>query len=261
VKHITIIFWLALVFLLIALGMWGVAALGITWDGWAKSSCWPNCFCEAYLPGGMLQPQSVYSNLYYVLVGLLVIGFARLPASGRNNLMLRRPSYTVGYGLAAIAAGLSSWFYHFSFTQVGRWFDYMGMYAFAGYALLYNLVRLRGWSGKAFAGLYAALLAVWGTVWIIAPDTKRYLFVGLILGMILSEVLVLRLRKPSIQISYFYAALFSFAVAGAANLLDESGMICTPTSWWQWHAFWHFATALAMGLLYLYYRSELSVGE
>jgi hypothetical protein len=251
-------FWPLVAFALITLAMLGITALNLNWEGWVMSGCWPDCFCEAFQPGGLFQPQSVYSNLYYVLVGLLVIGL-RSPAYGRDNRMARQPAFVVGYGLAAIVTGLSSWFYHLSLTQVGRWFDYMGMYAFAGYALLYNLARLRGWSGKTFACLYAALLTVWGVAWILYPDGKRFLFAALIFGMVLSEVLVLRLKKPAVQMGYFYASLLCLLVAYAANMLDEAGLICVPTSWWQWHAFWHFTTALGMGVLYLYYRSEQSV--
>ena len=40
------------------------------------------------------------------------------------------------------------------------------------------------------------------------------------------------------------------------NLLDENGTLCNPASLWQWHAVWHFMTAVAIGLIFLYFRSE-----
>ena len=44
--------------------------------------------------------------------------------------------------------------------------------------------------------------------------------------------------------------------ATGINLLDESGAWCRPASLWQWHAVWHFLTAAAICLLFLYYRTE-----
>jgi hypothetical protein len=54
---------------------------------------------------------------------------------------------------------------------------------------------------------------------------------------------------------YFYAALAIFLTAFGINVLDDR-ILCVPASLWQWHAFWHFLTAIAAGLVYLYYRSE-----
>jgi hypothetical protein len=38
--------------------------------------------------------------------------------------------------------------------------------------------------------------------------------------------------------------------------LDVARKFGTPESWIQGHALWHLLTALALGSMYLYYRSE-----
>lgn len=229
-----------------------------SWTGWKLSSCYPGCFCEAFRPGGIVQPLSSYSNLFYVLAGLLIIGSLSLPVrKEKNNLMSRKGAYPVGFGLAIVAIGLTSLFFHVSLTEIGRWFDYLGMYAFTGFALLYSLTRLLGWKGRTFAILYLILLAVLGVLWVVAPGCRRPLLGGLILAIILAEAAAHWIRRPlRIRTRCFLASLACFLLAYAINMSDESGALCNPASPWQWHAVWHLLTAASTGLLYVYYRSE-----
>jgi hypothetical protein len=34
---------------------------------------------------------------------------------------------------------------------------------------------------------------------------------------------------------------------------------CDPNSWWQWHAYWHFGTAVAMLIIAFYILDEKDV--
>ena len=52
-----------------------------------------------------------------------------------------------------------------------------------------------------------------------------------------------------------YAAA-SCAAAATIWILDRSDVLCMPTSIFQGHALWHLLCALAIFLLYFYYRSE-----
>jgi hypothetical protein len=227
------------------------------WPWLQRASCYPHCFCEAFRVGGIVQPLSSYSNLFYILAGLLILGSRGLPAAGsKNNLMTRRRGYITGFGAAVTGIGATSMFFHVSLTTLGWWLDYMGMYAFVGYCLVYGLTRFRGWSGRTFLLLYAILVTALGLGWIAAPEIKRYLLAGLILAVIAVETAVHRARRPfQIRTRYFVAALAVFLLAFALNVLDDS-VLCAPASLWQWHALWHFLTAVAAGLLYVYFRTE-----
>lgn len=247
-----------IVFLLITLITAGIGRVEFPWQGWQLASCYPGCFCEAFQPGGIVQPLSSYSNLFYILAGLLILSTLNHPdRNEKDNLISRSRCYAAGYGVAVIAIGITSLFFHVSLTQFGRWLDYMGMYAFTGFALLYSLTRLFGWKGRTFAVLFLVLLVTFGLLWIGVPEIRRPLLGGLIVALILAEILAHGVRRPlHIKTGIFLASLVCFIIAYAINMSDESGALCVPASLWQWHAVWHLLTAVSTGLLYVYYRSE-----
>jgi hypothetical protein len=229
----------------------------LPWTGWGLASCYPHCFCEVFHGGGIAQPLTSYSNLIYILAGLLILGSRDLSLpDAAGNLMTRRRGYIAGFGAAMIGIGVTSMAFHVSLTTLGWWLDYMGMYAFVGYGLVYGLTRYRGWNGKTFIILYGILLGALGLLWVAAPEIKRYLLAGLILALLTMEAIVHRARRAvRIRAGYLYASVAIFLIAFAINVLDDK-FLCIPSSLWQWHAFWHFLTAIAAGLVYLYYRSE-----
>jgi len=257
-------FWLpGLAFLLITLAaiVYGVSP-GITWTGLRPSPCYPGCFCETFKHSAIVQPLSSYSNLWYVLVGLGILASARISFPGdeqRTNLFLRQPSYIIVFGFVAIVVGLTSFFYHVSLTLVGRWADYMGMYALASFAVVYNLARLgvvRGWS---FIFTFTALNLILAIPMMAISSlvVKRALLMGTILAMLGLEVVIYLIKRPPrLRYVYLISALGLLAAATGVNLFDESGLWCSHTSLWQWHAFWHFLTAVPICLLFLYYRTE-----
>jgi hypothetical protein len=232
--------------------------LDYSWTGWAFAGCYPGCFCEAFHPGGIVQPLSAYSNLFYIFAGLVILAADGAPGwNPGNNLMSRAPAYRAGFGATTIAIGLTSLFYHVSLTQAGRWLDYMGMYAFVGFALLYGLARLLRWSGKTIVAVYAILLATLGLLWVGLPALMRDMLGGLILAVVVVEIGAHWIRRPlQIRTRYLSGALGIFLAAFLLNMLDESGALCQPDSLWQWHAVWHFLTAGSTVMLFLYFQSE-----
>jgi hypothetical protein len=262
-KIVRAFFWPSATLLIITLGTvtYGLSR-GVSWAGWQPSPCAPACFCEAFHSGAIIQPLSSYSNLWYILVGLLIVAITQAPLAGsdtQKNLLLRRRTYSFAFGITIVATDLTSLFYHISLTLVGRWLDYAGMYAFVSFIVVYNLARLRCIGGKMFVGLYGALNLGLNAASIMTPGTnvKRYLFIGLIVAVLVMETIVYLVRRPArIRYAYLAVALVLFILAAAVNLLDERGVLCSHESLWQWHFIWHFLTALVTGLLYLYYRSE-----
>jgi dihydroceramidase len=254
-----------------ALATFGVAAIAavafaylpFNWQGLERTACWPDaCFCEAGRQGPVAQPSNTYSNLAFVIVGLLILATdtlrpARTGARGSpTNLLASHRAYALTYGTAVAAIGLGSFFFHASLTLVGRWFDLMGMYLQAGFMVLYGLARLRRIPGPVFALAYGALNAALGWALVSAPQFRREIFGGLILLTIAVEIIVLLRRRPRVRLAYFAAALVSFALAYLIWNLDNSGLWCNPGSWMQGHALWHILSAAAAGLIFLYYRSE-----
>ena len=58
------------------------------------------------------------------------------------------------------------------------------------------------------------------------------------------------------NLSFFYAALVTLVAACACWIVDITGTVCLPNSWFQAHAMWHVLIAATIGFVYLYYRSE-----
>jgi hypothetical protein len=256
-KSIRPFLWPLFACVLLVLAVAEFGRLNYSWAGWGLASCYPGCFCEAFQPGGIVQPLSSYSNFFYILAGLIILASLNPPARDmKNNRMAREPAYATGFGLAIVAIGVSSLFFHVSLTQFGRWLDYMGMYAFTGFALIYSLTRLFGWKGRTFSILYVILLAAFGALWVAVPEARRTLLGGLIAAILAVEGTAFWFRtgvKTTPQ--YFLAALACLLVAYAVNVADE-GALCNPSSPWQWHAVWHLLTAVSAVLVYLHYRSE-----
>jgi hypothetical protein len=228
------------------------------WSLWSPSSCLPRCFCEWPGPGFIRQPANTFSNLAYILVGLLIVGTAS-PGSFRSdgpNLMRRWADHRTTYGLAVVAIGAGSLFYHASLTQIGQWFDWVGMYAFASYILLYNLLRLRSFPRSIFYSAYAILNGVLFINSVINVGTRTQVFTVLIVIALALEVVVLFLRRPQVKLLWFIGALAALLAARYIWGLDVNGVFCTPSSLVQGHAIWHMLTALSTALLYRYYVSE-----
>ena len=247
-----------LIFALIVLATASLNWLNYTWAGWRLATCMPNsCFCEATRDGFLVrQPANTYSNLSFVLVGLLILGQA-----GTRREGTRPPrAHSMVYGLAVTAIGAGSFFYHASLTFTGQWFDLMGMYLLATFIALYNLSRLRPLGGLVFATAYVVLNTILGIVLAVNPAIRIRLFSGLIWIGLALEVIILLTHRPNIKTRYFIASLVAFIVAYIIWTLDENGTLCAPASLVQGHAIWHVLTALAAGLLFVYYRSETAGG-
>jgi dihydroceramidase len=261
------------------------------WAGWRPATCLPDaCFCEPISDGFIRQPMNTWSNLAFVLVGLLILEDVLRPASTRSNLLAQRRTYGVIYGTAVILIGLGSWFYHASLTFIGQWFDVMGMYLLGTFMVLYNIARLlassqvmhpyASWkgvgtpfvqmTGRIFALGYVLFNIVLGLSLIIVPELRRYLF-GMLLVVTIALEVIIRYRsrgfsrnhsgytdrlKPQIQTGYFIVALLIYVLAQIIWTLDLNHSVCDPHGVLQGHAAWHVLTALSAGLLYLYYRSE-----
>ncbi|MDW8325634.1 MAG: ceramidase domain-containing protein [Anaerolineales bacterium] len=235
-------------------GLLTALALSLTplpspWEGWLRDGCERvNCYCEALRDALVVQPVSTHSNLAFVLVGLLIV-FAPPRASAR-------PTYQTVFGLAVMAVGFGSWFYHASLTRLGEWFDLVGVYLLLSLMLLVNAHRLRPLRPVTLAALYFGINMLGGLQMVFANALQQVVFVGLFGGALLLEIAVWLKHRPRMQLGWLLAALATFALA-AATWLADAQLPCDPASPFQWHGLWHALTATAAGFVFLYYRSEV----
>ncbi len=247
----------SIIFLLITLATLPLGTLPNVWQAWQPASCLPNhCFCEAHRDAFIVQPVNTYSNLIYVLLGLVMLAHARAEPAATRNLLRQQHAIQVTFGIATIAIGAGSFFYHASLTFVGQWFDLMGMYLFITLALLYNVVRMKKLDGAQFAFAYVVVNATLGVSLVLVPQLRREIFGALVLATIVLEAWLHRTQRPTIKLRWFIAALASFFAGYGIWILDNSSIICAPTSLVQGHAGSHWLTAISAALLYQYYRSE-----
>ncbi len=241
------------------------AAFGIfgnySWANWLRATCYPNCFCEAARGGPIEQLSNTYSNLAYVLIGLLIVwGNKGKEGNGGKNLMMSSSAYPITYGVTVFAIGAGSFFYHGSLTEIGRWFDWFGMYLYASFIVLYNASRLRRLSGAQFVIAYTIFnIILAAIIFNTAPSVRQQIFGLLIALTLILEYLVRRRDKPQVESKFLYVALGCLVAAYTIWILDRDRILCAPTSWMQGHAAWHILTAAATGLMFVYYRSERTI--
>jgi hypothetical protein len=235
-----------------------------SWDAWRPATCMPDrCFCERIRSGAIRQPANTWSNLGFILVGLSIIASATHDLCRRPRPDVLNPNpmraqfvYPAVYGIATLLIGMGSVFYHSSLAFAGQTVDVVSIYLLTSFMVIYSLFRA-GWIGtRAFVATYLSSNAVLALMAINWPVTRRYIFILLLLAVLVSEAVVRRRTRPTMNQSFFYATLANLVAACACWIVDITGAVCLPNSWFQAHAMWHILMAATIGLVYLYYRSE-----
>ena len=255
-----------------ALGLFAAATLAVVavfllyqdvnvWEGWRESN---ELRRQAY--GERLYVESVYrtrantwSNLAYVLVGLyaVVLGvddLRRKDGAGEGHLR-RRPALGILYGVACCYLGVGSGLFHASLTHWGQQLDVAAMYSPVVVLIALHLDRfLPAWPLWVAAAVVAcALLYVY----------KWSMSSGIVLPALIAAVTVLAvadrlLGKGRMQLRWMDAAAVCLMLAYLFRQLDIDRRFTGPDTWLQGHVLWHFLTAGALGMAYLYHRSERS---
>ena len=232
-----------------------VTGVDVDWTTWAPATCMPDkCFCEHVGHGFVRQPANTWSNMGFVLVGLLIIA-KPLPATSVRAPLRDDRAYRVAFGAMAASVGLGSWLYHASMTFVGQWFDVMAMYLLPTFLIAYNFVRLGKLKTGGFLGAWLAINAALGWMLVAAPAARRPVFGALIGLLIVSEIVTTRVRPERLDKRLMAAAAGALGMAFLIWNLDLRGIVCAPHSLVQGHAFWHLLCALSTWLLYRYYAS------
>ncbi|MBN1302798.1 MAG: ceramidase domain-containing protein [Anaerolineales bacterium] len=239
------------------------AEVARAWEIMQPATCMPNnCFCEPVVSGFIRQPVNTWTNLAFILAGTLTAIVAvcdlsiHAPKQKRTNLMRSQWIYPAVYSYMAVLIGLGSMFYHSSLILYGQVADILSMYLLSTFMTLYNLSRAWKIKGWQFFWLYLAINLVLGYLSTTLPEYRRQIFVGILVTILLSEVVVRIQSNTRMNMPSFWAALGSLAVGCTAWILDITGAFCMPNSWLQLHALWHIGMASAIWFVYLYYRSE-----
>jgi hypothetical protein len=207
-------------------------------------------WCETTLCGWISEPANTWSNLPYLVLGILVMLGPRASACELRWM-----------GPAMLLMGVFSFVYHASNNYLSQVFDFIGMYLLVFWMLVINLRRL-GLVARASQRRVFAALCAGGTVLVhvmYVAELKFQLVIALAtLAIVLSEWMARRVRR--VPLRNFGMGLVLLFVAQAASLADLSRVYCEPDSWLQGHAVWHVLSAIGLYFAYRHYR-DLLQGE
>ncbi|KAK3255056.1 hypothetical protein CYMTET_35747 [Cymbomonas tetramitiformis] len=212
-----------------------------------------NCFCELPREGLIRQPSDSSSNLFFGVVGFVILGLYSGKQFASNFTLTAAMS---GLGCLFICSG--SAYYHASLTFTGQFLDNIGMFLVLIPFFIYTLQKLNLLDKDHFWQLYTPILAVVIVVELYVPSIRRYIF-GLFIVVLLGFEFYRIHKTPGTDKTYLITGLVVFLMAYAVWYLDLDKIICDPKSWMQGHAIWHALSATAVFLVYKHY--ELSATE
>ncbi len=222
------------------------------------------CYCEQLRSGAIKQPANTFSDLGFVIVGMILLAIAGREngrARPRNPNPMNTGSWVAClFGLVVIFLGPGSMMFHASMTAWGGFFDSTSMYlllAFLiGYDLLQAMQRMAPWlcwlGGIVALAVFMGLAAVW-------PEQATLLF-GFMVILTLSIEVPIWCGAWGVKRSWLPLGLFigTFLTSLLIWVLSKTGgPLCNPESiLLQGHAWWHLGSAAAMVFLFWYLRSE-----
>jgi hypothetical protein len=232
-------------------------------------------FCELNRFGELVvQPSNTWSNLGYLLVGITCVSIGIRDHKYENrvnvsNLLAKTPVFSILIGLCAIFLFIGSFMYHASLTWIFQKIDQNGMYFLVIAFLAYNVYKMKpvitinGVEKSSHpyivAGAVAVMILFFTIIWKI---NIMILFPSLIVLLFATNIVNNKLfqhqRKPHSRI--LRASVISMLAATFIWIMDVTDVWCIPTSIFQGHALWHFLTASAIMIIYLYYRGEKFLG-
>lgn len=204
-------------------------------------------FCENNLPGFIAQPANAYSSFIISVIGLTV-------------LYKKRSRFSPWLGWIAILIGLTSFYYHASYTFLGQLFDLGSMFLLASFLIMAAFRR------EKLSLLQNTTLLVGGTI---TPLFLTYFFRtinGFNIGIPLFVILLLiaitlelkTARKEGRPLRWYGFAFLTFIVGWGIWLVDFNHIWCDATSFHfiNGHAVWHLANGLALLVLDRYYATK-----
>lgn len=244
----------------VALASVGLLALAVG-QGWLGADVGRgDIFCEAARPGPVRQPANTFSNLGFVVAGLLVAWRA-----GRTDLigavLPRHPGTATAYACTVVLLGPGSAAMHATQTAAGGHLDVLSMYVLASFAVAYALMRWfardrlflvqvfsLGVAGCELVGSYGGHVPLVTYAGNLAFGTLLLLTVAL-------EVALARRDGTRTDLRWGAAAVATMLVAFAIWTASRHGW-CDPHSLAQGHAAWHLLGAVAAYLLFRLWASE-----
>lgn len=202
-------------------------------------------FCEERLCGWVVEPANTWSNIGFIISGVLILLAAR--QSWRTGSVLT--------GVTAILCGIGSMLFHATGTRLGEVIDVSAMYLISALFVTLNLQRMRSWAGAKTWLFFGALSAGSVAFMLTSGSNGILLFTSQLVFFGLSEIYMAfhPERYPAVR-KHFYALSLTFGLSCAVWLLDLHRIVCIPDNHiLGGHALWHLLNGLA---LWFYFRYQ-----
>ena len=213
-------------------------------------------FCEAARFGAVKQPANSWSNLGFVVAGLVIAWHA-----GRARVSRMPTGLQTAYACVVVILGPASAAMHATQSSLGGHLDLLSMYLIAGFAASYAWVRWARRGPMEFAAAYAScvlaceLAGLWTRPVPVVQYAGNVAFGLLLITAVVIETRLWRRGETRRTIGFGFAALGSMLVAFGIWVMSQHGW-CDPHSWLQGHGVWHVLCAAAAYFLYRLYASE-----
>ena len=200
-------------------------------------------FCEEQLCSWVTQPANTWSNIAFVIVGILI--YRQAQTLKQNGLKL--------IGVSGVLVGLGSTMFHASSTFLFEVFDLLGMFMISGILLCFNLQRLTGISNLTNTAIYIALNAASVALMLVWHPSGIATF-AVQLTVALTLEILLHIRRDEINYRPFLYMTGIFTLSLIIWGLDISKTLCDPHNHiLTGHAVWHLLNAAAIYFIFKFY--------
>lgn len=214
-------------------------------------------FCEVARDGCVKQPANTFSNLGFVVAGLVIAWHA-----GRPGPAAAMRGLATAYACLVVLLGPASAAMHATQTELGGHLDLLSMYLVASFAAAYALMRWSGQGRLFFWQLFSLMVAACELVGLLGDDVPvvqqagNVAFAALLLVAVVVEVRLWRRGGPSrTDLRWGAGALGTILLAFLIWNLTRT-LWCDPHSLLQGHAVWHLLGAVSAYLLFRFWASE-----
>jgi hypothetical protein len=219
-----------------------------------------NTFCEAARPGWPKQPANSFSNVGFVVVGLVIAWHAGRPER-LGDVLPRHGGLATAYACVVVLLGPASAAMHATQSAAGGHLDVLSMYVLASYTAAYALMRWFRRDRLFLAQVFSLGVAGCELVGTYSRAIPVVMFAGnvafgvLLLTAMLLEVALWRRGGTRTDPRWAIAAVGTLLVAFAIWVTTQHTW-CDPHSLLQGHAAWHLLGAASAYLLFRMWASE-----
>lgn len=224
-------------------------------------------FCEAARDGWVKQPSNSFSNLGFVVAGLLIAWWCGRP-DRLGDVLPKHPPLPTAYACVVVFLGPASAAMHATQSERGGDLDLLSMYLVAAFAAAYALMRWVRQGRVLFGQLFLLFVAACQLIGLydgrvpVVEQPGNVAFSVLLLTAVVVEVRLWRRAgrtagEPRTDLRWGAASLATILVAFAIWNVTKT-LWCDPDSWLQGHAAWHVLDAVSAVLLFTFWASERS---